>query len=117
MKGNNLGELRNVKSYLNEIKYFYMNSSGIIKINDNIVTSMITSTVHLDITNNGMEYLPQSIIHFTNATKLYISNNPYKCNCDMMWMRDWLVEATNVMDKELLICASGKKKGDTHIQM
>ena len=59
-----------------------------------------------------MEILPRSITESNNDTKLRISNNSYECNCDMMWMRDWLVKATNILDREEVVCKKGKMIGN-----
>ena len=112
MRGNNLGELRNVKPYMNEITHFDMSSSEITKIKDNVMNSIINNSLYIDITNNKLKYLPTSIGQSNNRTKIWISNNPYECNCDMMWTRDWLVQATNVMDKENVKCGNGDMIGN-----
>ena len=45
-------------------------------------------------------------------TNLWLSNNPYECNCDMLWMKDWLVDTGNVMDKENVTCSGNGIKGE-----
>ena len=49
------------------------------------------------------------------TSKLWISDNPYECNCDMLWMKDWLMDNENVMDKKNVTCSGSKVKGKAHI--
>ena len=79
---------------------------------DKGVIKVITKTIkYLDISNNKLQYLPEEIQDIKNFTKLWISNNAFACNCDMLWMRDWLIDAANVIDKEHVKCHSGKWNG------
>ena len=68
----------------------------------------------LDLRRNKLKNLPKSISKANKTNKLWISNNPYECNCDMLWMKDWLVGAKNVKDKENVMCSAGKGKGKIH---
>ena len=112
MSGNNLGTVLKVKSYMNEISYTDISLSNIHSISEDAINTMLTNAKYLDVRNNELEELPVGNAVSNNSTQLWISNNPYECNCDMLRMRDWLVQATNVMDKENVICASGKLKGE-----
>ncbi len=44
----------------------------------------------IDMRNNELISLPQSIEKFPNTSKLWLGQNPYRCSCDMLWLRDWL---------------------------
>lgn len=44
----------------------------------------------IDMRNNDLQSLPQSIENFPNTSKLWLGQNPYHCSCDMLWVRDWL---------------------------
>ena len=84
-----------------------MSSSKITSITDEPMKVMITQLINLDLLNNSLKYIPRSITEISNTIELWIAGNPYECNCDLMWIGDWLVRATNVMDKENATCASG----------
>ena len=75
---------------------------------------LLRNTTHLDLRNNNLKYLPESITKSDLSTKLWLSRNPYKCDCEMMWMREWLVGQNNVQDKEDIVCIKGKMKGILH---
>ena len=66
----------------------------------------------LDVRKNKLKILPKLITKVNKTNKLWISDNPYECNCDMLWMKDWLVGTGNGIDKENVTCSGGKVKGE-----
>ena len=98
---------------MENITYLDLSNSKVSYITERAMTCMLRNMKALDLTKNMLEDLPRAITK-SNNTKLWISNNCYDCNCDMMWMRDWLVKATNVMDKEEVVCRKGKMIGNMH---
>ena len=73
---------------------------------------IVKSVKHLDIRGNNLKEIPRIIKKTRNMTKLWISGNPYECNCDMIWMKDWLMDSKTVMDKENVNCSGHKVKGE-----
>ena len=109
LSGNNLGLLNRAPDYLENITLLNLSSSNIHEIDDTVMEIISKSVKQLDISRNDLQTLPRII---TNGTsKLWISYNPFECNCDMMWMKDWLIDTHSVQDKENVICSSGKTKG------
>ena len=98
---------------MENITYLDLSNSWVSTITERAMKSMLNNMKALNLTNNVLEVLPQAITK-SNKTKLWLSNNPYDCYCDMMWMRDWLVKATNVMDKEEIVCTKGKMIGNMY---
>ena len=97
---------------MKDITNIDMNACRIKSIGEDALNTLLTNnTKYLDIRNNQLKNLPSQITAASDMTQLWISGNPYECNCDMIWMRDWLVEATNVMDKENIKCVTGTLKG------
>ena len=111
LSGNSLGEINNNVNYLSEIETIDISSSEVQSIENDIIASMVKAKLFLDIRNNRLTSLPRAIVGVKNTTELWISNNPCECNCDMMWMRVWLIKATNVEDRENVTCATGQMKG------
>ena len=111
LSGNNLGLLTKAPDYLKNITITLLNirSSHITHIDDTFIAENLKS---LDIRENKLKTLPRTIADMNNSSKLWISDNPYECNCDMIWMKDWLIDAKNVMDKKNVTCSSGKIKGE-----
>ncbi len=68
---------------------------------------------YIDLSYNNMSYLPETIENASNSTQLLIGNNPYKCNCDMLWMAKWLLgsNTAHIPDLGEAICTSGTEIG------
>ena len=48
----------------------------------------------LDLKNNDIIHIPEDFVRYfrdSNLTKLRLSGNRFGCNCDNMWMKDWLI--------------------------
>ena len=108
--GNNFKDITTVESYFTELGVLNLSSSNITSIISDVMTSMLKNTKGLSLDNNNLKYLPKTITQAKNQTRLFISKNPYECNCDMLWMRDWLMGAF-VLDSRHVTCATGKMKG------
>ena len=108
LSGNNLGSLNKAPNYLENITLLNISSSNITYIDKTVIVENVKS---LDISGNKLKTLPQTITTINSTTELWISDNPYECNCDMIWMKNWLIDATNVLDKRNVMCSSNKIKG------
>ena len=74
---------------------------------------MLKNTRLIDLGNNSLKYLPKAINSDRNRSVFFfISGNPYECNCDMLWMRDWLLTDGTVFDTPYVKCGNGKMKGN-----
>ena len=51
------------------------------------------------------------------VNQIWLSDNPYYCNCEMIWMKEWLNNLTTssgnhvIIDYKTLRCHSGMMKG------
>ena len=116
LSGNNFRSLNKAPGYLNNITLLDLSSSDISEIDETLMKAILRSVKHLDIRGNNLKEIPQIITKANDMTKLWISNNPYECNCDMLWMKDWLMDTKTVMDKENVTCSGSDIKGkDNHI--
>ena len=107
LSGNNLGSLNKAPDYLENISLLNLSSSHITYVDKAVITENLKN---LDIRGNKLKTLPGTIANINDSSKLWISDNPFECNCDMIWMKDWLIDARNVMDKKNITCSSGKIK-------
>ena len=111
LTGNNFGYITSIKSNLNQISHVDFHANSITGFSENAMTALLNNTKYLNIASNKIKQLPKLIKDANHLAELWISNNSYECNCDMLWMKDWLVKAKNVMDKESVVCANGEMKG------
>ena len=100
-----------VKQYMNEIVHLDISNNVVNDIAGDVLENVLKNSNYLNIAKNSLKQLPKEIAKATNDTELWIGNNPYDCNCDMIWMRDWILGAPKVMDKENARCATGKMIG------
>ena len=111
LSGNNLGSLNKAPDYLKNITLLDLSSSNITDIDETVMEFIMHNGKILDIRKNKLRTLPKLITKANRTNKLWISNNPYECNCDMLWMKDWLMDSINIQDKESVTCLTGKMKG------
>ena len=111
LSGNNLGSVNRAPDYLKNITLLDLSSSHITEIDETVMEVIVKSVKHLDIRGNNLKSLPQTIKNVATENKLWVSRNPYECNCDTLWMKDWLIDNKNVMDKDNVTCSENKVKG------
>ena len=114
LSGNNLGSLNKAPDYLENIILLNLSSSNIIEIDVAVMKVVIQNAISFDIRKNKLKSLPKSISKTNKKNKLWISGNPYECNCDMIWMKDWLMDTAVVLDKNNVTYSSSTMKGEIY---
>ena len=112
LSGNNLGSLNEVSDYLNNVTLLNFSSNYIEYIEEKVIKVISKSEMRVDIRGNKLKFLPRAITDMKSSTKLWISDNPYDCSCDTLWMKDSLINNKNVQDKYNVVCSTGKMKGE-----
>ena len=97
--------------YLINVTYIDLSFSNVTAISDDVMSDLVKNKKYLSIARNSLKYVPRAIEGAGNGTELWIGGNPYECNCDMLWMRDWLVSTTVVRDRDDAVCNTGNMKG------
>ena len=116
LSGNNLGSFNKAPDYLKNITLLYLRSSNIREIDEKVMKLIIKNVKYLDIRGNYLKKIPQIITKANNISELWISDNPFECNCDMFWMKDWLMGTRNVQDKDNVTCLQNKGKGERTVE-
>ena len=57
----------------------------------------------LNISHNKLKTLPREIVNLTGLTQVWLSGNPFTCNCDMLWMADWMANFTTDPDSDVRV--------------
>lgn len=77
---------------------------SLINFANNILSSICDDTVKaltisdvktLDLRNNRLQTLPQKIQNLVNLTEMWLSGNPFQCDCNMLWMKTWMDKFNN----------------------
>ena len=79
-----------------------------LNLSDNMIPQLTSGFVNwlidgsklsvLDISNNKLTTLPKNIKNATSyLDELRISGNKFECLCDHIWIRDWLVNSSDIV--------------------
>ncbi len=112
------GSLCDNFDYFKQILSLNLTGNGITSICDPLLKSLVkvNSTKMIDLSGNKLSYVPRSIMH-GHLERIWISGNQFECNCDMLWMVNWLANTTSpsgghlVKDYNKVLCRNNKHKG------
>ena len=65
-----------------------------------------TSIRLVNLTRNKVSFINESSLSglLGKSTQLYLSANPFSCDCDLMWFRDWLDNSTGISIPDIDKC-------------
>ena len=65
----------------------------------------------LDLSFNDLSFIPKNIRNITSLKSLNILGNKFKCTCDNMWMKDWILDNDNIVQnyKDIKCKMKGQK--------
>ena len=69
-----------------------------------VFTCCSSTLSSLDISSNNLTTLPTIFQNISSLKSLRISENPLECNCESMWMKDWLNASGIIEDFENISC-------------
>ena len=99
-KISSLGEETLNISVLNHISKLDLRANIIDTISSEFMDKFVKSgkRLFLDISMNKLRHLPEALQNVTSLEKLVISNNDFQCSCDEVWMKDWLLNNSKIVD-------------------
>ena len=117
LPGNNLTSLNVSSTQTVEILRYLtkldLHSNKIENVSSNVL-DVFTKNNHLlnlDLSKNELKSMPENIKNLSSLQTLKISDNRFKCSCDNIWMKDWFLNETDLIDDyENVLCqmTSGK---------
>ena len=88
---NKLNYLCGKHPYLKKIQSFFLTNNNISEICDNTLNTLRHGRLEvLELSRNQLSGLPKLIQNVTSLTQLWLLDNPFKCDCDMLWMKNWM---------------------------
>ena len=90
---NQINTLKDGNTYLKHISNLDLSKNGISYINDASMKNLVNLRL-LDLSYNHLKILPKSIVKLTKLRKVWLSGNPFTCDCSTLWMRDWMANFT-----------------------
>ena len=107
---NNISSITFYPSYIDNMRYMDISFSGLQSIHESFFLHLANRSImrKLNLASNGLKSLPNTITKL-HLDALSIGDNPYHCDCSIMWMRDWLLQLStlNNSDYTNAVCKSG----------
>ena len=91
-------DLGNLK-FLTEISTLNLSYNGLVNLSNGVldVFSNNENLKFLDISNNNLTSLPENIKNITSLEEIWISGNHFKCSCDNIWMKRWILNQSHLV--------------------
>ena len=124
LSGNNISSLTIESSPLNDTLYHLsqldLSGNSLVNVSAEVVNDFIQSDnlLYFNISNNKLISLPENIKNLTSLKTLKLSGNTFECSCENFWMKQWLLNETQVVDDfENIKCKmkSGKRIPVVHM--
>ena len=98
----NFRNLCGKQSYWKYILGLRVNKAKIQSICDQLLETIEEGKLQvLDLFNNSLERIPKRVRNINSITEINLSENPFVCDCEMLWMRNWLM-TFNLTKEQLL---------------
>ena len=104
LSGNNISSLATETMTINDTIYHLsqldLYGNNVANISAEIMDHFIqTKTLlYLNISKNQLTGLPDNIRNLTSLKELKISGNKFKCSCKALWMKQWLLNETQIVE-------------------
>ena len=106
-------------SVLNTVKYLNLYNNKVVHVSDEFLRQVIESHTlkWLDLRQNDLKTISIKFKDLNNLEKIWLSGNPFHCDCEMTWMIEFLNNKTTssgnqvVVDYREVKCYNGKMKG------
>ena len=93
---NYLNELCDSPSYLRNVSSLNFRHNRIGRVCDNVLRAWKLGNLQvLDLSANSITALPTKLSILSSLKRLWLSGNPYVCDCTTMWMKDWVTFMTS----------------------
>ena len=103
LSGNNISFLGTEASNHNTLKHIsklILRNNKITNIPEKFLDIFVNNSKlsFLDISSNTLKNLPQNIRNIASLEKLKIFGNMFQCSCDNTWMRNWILNNSEIIE-------------------
>uniref|UniRef100_A0A669PLI9 LRRCT domain-containing protein n=1 Tax=Phasianus colchicus TaxID=9054 RepID=A0A669PLI9_PHACC len=103
----NVTYVQDVFSGMGELQHLILSSNNIALISPEAFKEVFNDTVQLQqliIENNRLKSIQENLF---DRLKVYLDDNPWKCDCQILGFREWLQKSTEVVkEAQSLMCDS-----------
>ena len=100
LSGNNITfpAAKNIE-LLDNISQLDLLRNRIANISPEVLNILFQNSRHLylNIAFNELRSLPQNIRNLSSLENLSISDNKFECTCDNIWMKDWILKKSSII--------------------
>ncbi|XP_067671692.1 toll-like receptor 13 [Haliotis asinina] len=89
-----------VTSELTGLEEIFLDHNHIKSISDNAFIKNI-KLQNMSLSDNNLSYLFIPVSIRSRLKYANIENNPFNCNCDLLWFKDWLIGARSLFSRRL----------------
>ena len=119
LENNNINKIHEFRDYLSEAQFLHLGGNKLSSINDSFLVNLQIgkSITWLNLARNRLTEIPTKIQELHYLQKIWLSGNPFKCDCSIIWMIGWLNNFTTstgshiVVDYQDVRCHSGTAIG------
>ena len=119
LKDNSIKDFEGLRGYLSQVQFLHLGGNLLSSINNTFLYNLQNnkSIVWLNVARNRLTSIPSKIQELNFLQKIWLSGNPFHCNCLMLWMIGWLNNFTTSTGKHVIVdyqdvrCHSGTAVG------
>lgn len=86
---------------LSTLEQLYIRNNEFLREIEMFVFQDTPTITHLDLSNNALVSLPQSMTMLNNLQELRLANNPWGCDCRMAWFAAWAEKRKDIIKSDL----------------
>ena len=81
-------------SFLSHISKLDLRANRVERLSRDFIEVFVQASqlLSMDISDNKLTSLPPNIKNISSLNELRISGNQFKCRCDSIWMKDWILD-------------------------
>ena len=109
---NTIGSMCGNHAYIKSMSGLNLSGNQIKYICEDVTAYILKSSSIklLDLSRNNLTKLPKKIVNARSLVDMRLSNNPFECDCDMLWLKDWMTNnsgRTVIRDYKEVKCRDG----------
>ena len=119
LKDNNINNIDRFPNYLSKAQFLHLGGNILSNLNNSFLFKLQTSRsiTWLNLAENRLTQIPTNFQELLLLQKIWLSGNPFHCDCSMLWMISWLNNFTTpegehiIQDYQDVRCRSGGAVG------
>ncbi len=90
LSNNKITKLCADESYIKGLSSLRIINNSVEEICDSTIEAMSTKLTWLRLDSNQLKTVPKIVKKLSSLVGIWLGNNPYVCECDMLWLNKWV---------------------------